>query len=469
MRSPNSSRRVVLYGRVSQARHETTSVVDQLAELRRWAEREGWTVVGQYSDEVSASRYASKSRPGWQHIMDAIATGSVDTLAVWEISRASRDRAVFTALLAACCDAGVLVATGGRLHDPNDPDEGFMLDLGGALAVRESSMTSKRVQRAVESRAAAGKPHCALPYGYRRVCDPGTGVTLRWEPHPEHAPVVVEIVRRLLDREPADAVAADLNRRGLRTTRGQRWRGGNLSKLVLRPAYAGLRAHGGRVLDGVSVTWPAIIKEADYYLLVALYASPERDKFRNPKTIKHLGGGLYRCGRCGGRMRVVVHAGRPNRYDCRECHRVSRHQRPVDELIEAVVIARLSKPDVLVALSQSEQSEVATARDEVVRLQAKLAQARQLVDEDRLSLESLADLEARTLPRLRAAQQAAQPRDIPAAVAEVAGEQASHRWAAIPITARRAILDVLMEVTILPTERRFQPFDPHSVRIDWKS
>jgi site-specific DNA recombinase len=494
-------RRAVLYGRVSQARRETTSVPAQLAELHQWAARECWTVVAECSDEVSASRYASgKARPGWHEVMGIITAGGVDVLAVWELSRASRDRSVFAALLAVCQETGVMIATGGRLHDPNDPDDGFMLDLEGALAVRESSATSKRTRRDAEGRAAAGKPHCALPYGYRRVCDPRSGRTLRWEPDSDQAPVVVEIVRRLLTREPADAIAADLNRRrvstggadrctrgcgcrktenggvgrpkpnweGVHTKTSGRWRGGNLSKLALHPAYAGLRTHHGRVLDDVRGTWPAIISEADHHALVALYADPQRDKYRNPKHLKHLGGGLYRCGRCGGRMRVVIEAGKRNRYDCRVCHKISRLQEPVDELIKAVLIARLSRPDVLAALSDSDDAEIAAARDEVARLQAKLRQARQLVDEDRLSLESLADLESRTLPRIRAAQRAAQPRDVPAVVAEVAGEKAEQRWAEIDVATRRAILDVLIEVTILPTERRFQPFDPKSVEITWK-
>jgi len=39
-----------------------------------------------------------------------------------------------------------------------------MLDLEGALAVRESSKTAERCQRAVNSRATLGRTHAALPY-----------------------------------------------------------------------------------------------------------------------------------------------------------------------------------------------------------------------------------------------------------------------------------------------------------------
>jgi len=61
---------------------------------------------------------------------------------------------------------------------------------------------------------------------------------------------------------------------------------------------------------------------------MAMHQDPARDKFRHPTYARHLGTGIYRCGRegCDGRMRVVVQGnGRPNRYDRRECHKVSRH------------------------------------------------------------------------------------------------------------------------------------------------
>ena len=477
MSTSRAPRRVVLYGRVSQDRAEGKSVDDQLAELRAWANREGWQVVTECRDDgISASRYANgKARPGWQRVVDLITASAVDIVAVWEISRASRDRSVFAALLATCQETGVLIATGGRLHDPEDADDGFLLDLGGALAVREAGMTAKRVRRAAASRAAAGRPHGALPYGYRRICDVSTGRTLCWEPHPEQAPVVTEIVTRLLAREPAAAIATDLNARGVPSATGRRWGSVTVSALAQRPTYAGLRVHGGEVLDGVSGTWPALVSTSAHYELVALYVDPQRDKYRNSSVVKHLGTGIYRCGRtgCDGRMRVVVEAGKANRYACRSCYRSSQPQACVDELVTAVITARLACPDVVELLTQPQDEAACSAAAEVARLQAKLAQARELWDADRLSAETLADLEARILPKIRAAQQRIRRREIPSVVLEAAGPTAESAFAACSISDRRVILDTLMVVTLLPTTQRQRgpqgrPFDPDEVRIEWR-
>jgi DNA invertase Pin-like site-specific DNA recombinase len=519
------TQRVALYGRTSDDESEGRSVDDQLRELRRWADQAGRKVIAELRDDgVSASRYAGrKGRPDWQRAMELITTRQIDELAVWEVSRSTRDRAVWSALVAACVENGVNLAVDGKVHDPADPDDGFMLDLGAALAVREVAMLSKRVRRAVNSRAAAGRPHGSVPFGYRRVINPETGAVEGRELHPQQAPIVAEIVRRLLDREPADAIAADLNRRGVPVPTGNRWlgrqlrpitirhpehpvaveiaerlaageqpmriaddlnrrdvpkptptrwRGGNLRILALRPTYAGLRVHHGDVLDGVQATWPPIITEVQHYALVKMFGTPERDKFRNPTHVKHLGVGLYRCGRdgCDGRMRVVVQGGgRPNRYDCRECHKISRHQAPVDALVEAVILARLSQPDALAALYGHDDTAVQEAAREAARLRAKIADARKAWEDDRLSLESFTAMESALRPKIAEAERRARPRELPPAVATTIGADAAQRWAAASIGTRRGVLDALMTVTLLPVGRGGRPFDPESVRIEWKS
>ena len=59
-------------------------------------------------------------------------------------------------------------------------------------------MTSKRIRRAVRIRAAEGRPHGRIPYGYRREHDPATSKVLRQVPNAQTAPVVREIASRLL-------------------------------------------------------------------------------------------------------------------------------------------------------------------------------------------------------------------------------------------------------------------------------
>jgi len=470
MSTVTAERRAVLYARVSQARHETKSVPDQLAELRASVSREGWTIVAEHSDEVSASRYSNKSRQGWTAVMETIATGTVDTLAVWELSRASRDRPVVAAFLAACIESNVMIYTGGRLHDPGDADDAFVLDLGGALAVRESAMTSKRTQRAVDSRAAAGRPHGSVPYGYRRIIDPETGRAVGREIHPEQGPVVQEVVRRMLTREPARAIAKDLNERGVLTGTGKPWLSGNLSTMAKRPTYAGLRVYRGQVLADVSGTWPVLVTPAEHEQLLALYSDPARDKFRNPTHAKHLGSGIFKCGRCGGAMRVVVQSGRrPEAYSCRMCHKVSRQREPVDDQVVRLIVARLSRPDVLELLADvGEDKDTKAAADEVARLKRQLREAREKVTSGQLNLDDFSYFRSVWEPQLALAEERARPRWLPSAVFDVAGPDAAQRWKMQTPAAQRSILSALFVVTILPAVRRGAPFDPELIQVAWR-
>lgn len=464
---------VVIYGRVSQVRDERSkSVDDQLAELRRWAGREGWPIYAERRDDnVSASRYAARTgRDGWSQVMADLASGKVRALLVWEFSRSTRDLRVYIALEEACRAHGVLLGYSGRLHDLTTADGGFSAGLDALLAAKESAMTSERTRRAVESRAAGGRPHGSVPYGYRRTFDPHSGKVTGREVDPDTGPVVAEVVRRLLAGESAQRIARDLNQRGVLTTRGAQWTGANLSKLALRPAYAGLRVHHGEVLDDVTATWPPIITRADHDRLRALYGAPDRDKFRKDTRVKHLGAGLYRCGRddCDGVMRRVAHRG--GMYDCRTCHRTARRQQPVDELVEAVLVGRLSRPDVLEVLAGPDRADDrATARAEVARLRAEEADTRRLLSAGDLTPADVAAWRRGWAPRLEAAETAAAPPAVPGAVAELAGPGAAARWSAASIEVRRAVLDALMVVTIMPVGRASVRFDPSAVRIDWRT
>lgn len=528
--SPATPPRVVLYGRVSKDDRDGLSPAGQLAGLREWAHRTGRTVVAELRDDgIGASRFTRvKVRPDWLRALELITTGQTDELAVREVSRGTRDRTGWANLMDACIAAGVDVVLDGKVLDPADPDDAFMLDLGAAQAVQLAGKISKTTRDGKRQAAARGRPAGTLPYGYRRVLDPITGKATAREIDPEQGPIFQEIVTRLLAEESAEAIARDLNRRGVPTgTRAHRWlgqqlegfartypshpvaveitrrlsgdrpehvstvaadlnsrgvakpvasqwRGTNLGKMVCRPVYAGLRVYRDEVQAGVEGQWPPLVSETDHLRLLALFDSPDRARYRrSTSAIRHLGTGLYRCGRpgCDGSMRVVVGAsvGRANRYDCRTCHKVSRNQAPVDQLVESLMIARLSRPDVMDLLAELADDHAAKeAAAEVDRLKGKLRELREKVDAEELTLDDLAYFRKRWEPQLAEAEARARPRSLPPVVWDVAGPDAAAHWDATPIGGRRTILGALFTVMIHPTTLRGAPFDPDLITVDWR-
>lgn len=464
--------RATLYARVSDDRREGRSVDSQLAEARARAEREQWRVVGEYRDgSISASRYArQKNRPGWQQAMEQITAGETDILSVWELSRASRDRVVSAALLAACSDVGVLLDVGGKLHDPRDADDGFMLDLMSALAVRGSAETSRRVKRDVVARARAGKAHGTHRYGYKTEYDPTTGAPLRRLLDPQRAKIVREIADRLLAGESAYGVAADLNRRGVPTSMGKLWRGGNITKMIRSPTYVARRILNGE--DIGPADWPPILTAAEHQLILAMLADPGRDKYRKDTRVKHLGAGVYRCGVCGGRIRVLTdrrkRPGTQQKYSCAVKFCVTRGVRDVDRLIETLLVRRLSSDDVVAALARADtDADVQRAAAEAVELRNELNALYDDVTAKRLTRAALIRMEPSYLTQIENAERRARPRRLPAAVFNVAGPDAERVWKALPISDRRAIVAALLDVRIMRQGRGHWRFNPDTIKTRW--
>src|SRR3954470_1662349 len=214
--------RAAIYTRVSSDPNERgRSVSEQEAECRAVCDRNGWKVVDVLSDnDRSASRYAVKSRPAYQQLIERVDAGDCDVLVTWEASRAQRDLAAYASLRDLCERRGVLLSYSGRTFDMADADDRFGTGLDALLAERESDQTRKRVLRAVRANAEKGRPHGKLLYGYRREYDPGTRELIGQVPDPQTAPVVQEAARRVLAGETPYAVAQDFNRRGIRPPRG---------------------------------------------------------------------------------------------------------------------------------------------------------------------------------------------------------------------------------------------------------
>jgi site-specific DNA recombinase len=480
-------RRAVLYGRVSNLGHGETSgrsVDSQLAAGQAWADRENIDVVGVYRDDGISAYNQRAQRPAWKQVMAELAVGNADILWCWEVSRASRDREVWAKLIRTCQANDIWLTVGDRTHDPNDPDDGFMLDLTAALAVRESAMTRKRILRAVKDRATAGRPHGKIPYGYRREYDPTSGALLRQIVDDTTAPVIREMARRVLAGESMYAITNDLNGRGVpspETVRQRRlhgpdtplipWHPSEVKDQLVSPTNAGQRTHNGIVV--ADATWPAIIPMADHVALVAKLTEPGRKSWRDGGT-KHLLTGIAECGVCGARMRRVSNRGYPS-YACagkdkRGASCVSRLQAPVDELVTETVLAFLEQPEVVARLlADVGDEDAAAAAAEVAELRARLDSFIASAAAGGISPATLAEVEGRLRPQIADAKRRAVPTSVPPLVADLLGPHARRVWEELGVPQRRQVVRFLMRVIVHRSGRAHggRGFDPSRVEIVW--
>lgn len=477
--------RAGIYCRVSKdARGDARSVEEQEEACRGWVERERWTLTDVYRDnDLSASRYAKKARPDWQRLTEDLADGKMDVLVVWEVSRSTRDRMVWAALVAACQDRGVKLCLGGRLHDLDDPDDAFMADLGAMLAVRESGMTSKRVRRTVASNAAKGRPHGKNLYGYRRTYDPTSGALVSVDIYEPEAAIIREIARRMASGESRKSIAKDLNDRGVPVARpeqgGGKWRRsewdlGRIREIVTNAGYIGKRTLRGQIVG--DAIWPPIIDEPTYWACVTLVNAQAGNS--RAGTVRHELSGAATCGkpakdgegRCAGPLRVLK-CRTYFAYTCPKCFGVSIRKETFEEYVRAVVFERLSRPDAIDLLSTGPtDGAVQEAIAEAAKKRALLSEYVDQAVAGAISPASFAAIESRLNSEIQAAERRAKRASLPLALVDAVRPDIASVWLTWPVDRRRAVISALfVDIILHTTGKGRRKFDPSRVELQWRT
>jgi site-specific DNA recombinase len=250
------------YTRLSSDRGKISdSIPNQRKEEEEYFEQQGWPWDESlyFSDnDLSASKYATKARPGYLELLAVIRAGRVELILVTEVSRLFRNLADAIELLNLFRSTSLrwVETTGGARYDLTTVQGEHNLLEAVVGASRESGNTSDRVKRA--KRASAREGYWAggiRPYGYERmpVVDERGTVTRHsgLAPVPEEAAIVREVVARIFHGETLTRIAHDLNARGIPTAKGTgRWQDSLLRQLLGRPVLKGVRVHHGTEYPG---------------------------------------------------------------------------------------------------------------------------------------------------------------------------------------------------------------------------
>ena len=151
---PVNLSRVALYARVSTSNgHQDPEM--QLAELREYADRRGWEIVDEYTDQgVSGSK---ESRPELNRLMTDGHRRRFDAVLVWKIDRFGRS---LKHLVNALADLGAYGVAFISLRDNLDlstPSGRLMFQIIGAMAEFERALIQERVKAGLRNAQAKGK------------------------------------------------------------------------------------------------------------------------------------------------------------------------------------------------------------------------------------------------------------------------------------------------------------------------
>lgn len=479
MGSADQPLRALIYNRASaDPSGQGLSVTAQERDNRARCEREGWVVVGVITDnDRSASRFAKKVREGYEQLKQATAGdvfGRVDVVVAVESARLNREVDEWTLLRKLCSEHGVLIATGSRIADMTRHEDRFVSGIDALVDERYAEEARERTERGHRTSVRNGTPRGFPGFGYRYVRDLHTGRLIGQERDPDSAPVVEELVARILAGDSLYRIAQSLNERGVPTPmqRIDRWKGRAVQRpgwsttmirhLLTKQSLMGIRTwHGQAMRAG---TWDPIVAPDDWRKVQAVL--DQRRTTGHDTHARTLLSGIAKCGVCGAWMRPLLNRGR-NTYVCSGLTHtapkghVSRGREQLDAVVTRRVVARLSDPALLEDAARRRSGgaeEASAAAREVADLEAELAQyvfsAASRTGVARAAFEKVVDELAAQIERKQA--ELVQQADLPRVVLDAAGPDATAVWNAHDgdLEWQRQVVRSLVSVTVHPIRRR---------------
>ncbi|RZU73980.1 DNA invertase Pin-like site-specific DNA recombinase [Micromonospora kangleipakensis] len=462
--------RAAIYVRTSRDREGGgLGVARQEQDCRQLAARHGLTAAQVYSDN-DLSAYSGKPRPSYRRMLDDIAAARVDAVLAWHTDRLHRSPTELEEYITACEPRGVPTYTvkAGPL-DLSAPSGRMVARQLGAVARYEVEHQVERQQRAKLQAAADGKwGGGRRPYGYEP-----DGVTLR----PAEARAVAEATDAILSGASVRSQAAAMNARGLVTSTGRPWTPQELRKVLLRARNAGLREHRGEVVGPAA--WPPLVDEDRWRALVSVLTHPGR-RTQWSSARRWLLSGLALCGVCGSPVRATLlnstRGGVPS-YTCKVAKCVVRNAAELDQHVGAVVVARLSRPDVADLLAASGQPDSGVLQLDATSLRERLDGLAAAYADGAIDVRQLREGSERLRVRLAEVEEQMAAAGRGEALAGLVGAtDPAAAWDALDLHRRRAVVDTLLTVTINRTRKGRPPgwtpgnsyFDPRTVEITWK-
>lgn len=456
--------KAVVYTRISLDRFgDSSGVTRQHEDAQQLIKQRGWELVAEYQDnDVSAAGKAQ--RPGFNKLIDHINTGQINAVVAWSFDRLSRNRTDELRLIEACQEHSVTLAlVRGSDIDMSTPAGRMVADIMATTARHEIEVKSDRQKRANFQRAKSGKPHISnRPFGYESnaidVNEFEAGL-LRWA----YSQIIAGASLR--------AVARHFTAEGSKTTAGNEWTGQQVRATLLNPRYMGYRYYRGERI--AKAVWKPVVSEDIFEAAKAVLTDPKRSTVKD-RTVKYLLTNLAECGRCNDGSKVTTgrtQHGKRN-YQCSARGNLTRGAVQIDELTEAVVIERLSRPDAAQLLPDQQHSvDLAALRDESNSQRARIDEAAKLFANGHIQGKQLQTITTVCEQRIaEIEQQIAASVTISPLNAIVGAEDVAEAWHGLDIMQQREILRTLFErIVIEPVKQGARIFRPESVTYVWKT
>lgn len=455
--------KAIVYTRISLDRFgDSSGVTRQHEDALQLIKQRGWELSGEYQDnDISAA--GRHERPGFNSLIEHINTGEINAVVAWSFDRLSRNRRDELQLIEACQEHSVTLAlVRGSDIDMSTPAGRMVADIMATTARHEIEVKSDRQKRANLQRAQQGKPHITQrPFGYG---DDGIEVIA------EEAELIRRGYSQIIAGASLKSVAKDWNDQGITTTVGEPFTGQKVRRIILNPRYMGYRYHNGQRAG--KAVWEPIVSDDIFEAAKVILEDPVRSTVKD-RSVKWLLVGIAECGRCDNGTKVTTHRtqhGKRN-YACNRAKHLTRSAVPIDELTEAVIFERLSRPDAEQLLQTQESNvDVTALRDESNAQRTRITDAAQLFADGKIQATQLETITASCEQRISELEKLIAKSVTASPLVDLLDAPDIERaWHSLDIMLQREIVRTLFDrIVIEPVKRGARIFRPESVTYVWK-
>ncbi|HEX4721435.1 MAG TPA: recombinase family protein [Pseudonocardiaceae bacterium] len=445
----------LVYCRISDDPHGLQAGVErQEAACRKLAEQLGWTVLDVLVDnDISAA--GTKRRKAYERLLVDLAAGRAQAVIAWHPDRLYRKLADLERFIDVVNAHHIAVRTvsAGEV-ELSTPTGRAMARTAAVWAGHEVEHGIERMRAAKAEAAAAGK----YRGGRRRRGYEPDGVTIR----KSEAKQMRDAADRILAGEDPGDVAHDSA-----NSIAAEWgiHPSTLRRILTNPHNAGLIVHEGAEYPA---QWPGVFTMAQYRGLCAIYADPDRNSGGARGERVWLGSGLYLCGRC--KNGTTMKIGGSGVYRCKTTAHLARVAQTVDDYVQDVLVGILTRPGTKLRLHDVPEEDIAAMQAEAVAIREEidgLARERGRRQITAREYQLMSEPMKTDLAKIEARMTASASRSPLSGIADAEDVRAA--WKSAPISRKRAILNALAVVTVLPAPRGRRPdggyFDSASVEV----
>ena len=277
----------VAYARYSSAGQRDVSIDQQLADIRAYADREGYTLVHEYADRAKSGYKNASARVEFQRMLKAGEEGAFGTVIAWKVDRFGRNRRDSAIYKGQLRDHGVNVV---YAMEPIPEGAAGVLTEGMLESIAEwySRNLAENVSRGLRDNALKGLSNGSKVLGYSRGSDG------RFEIDPNQAAIVRRIFDLYNEGYSAASIADGLNASGLRTARGCRFTPAVILRTISNERYTGIYIWQDVRIPGAM---PVIISREEWEKAQQMKEKTGRHIESSP--VEFLLTGKVFCGLCG--------------------------------------------------------------------------------------------------------------------------------------------------------------------------